>query len=155
MCLCPSYRNDLMKQGVNHTVKGYLHPTKHPWMLLMRAPRLLKLTHTRLDQGLGALPLQCLSVEKTCPVRQCHPLYLVMSLVESRFLIADTFKILIGTSTLMSVDSPLLIAHHVSQTTPVPMLQPHQPRVFVETPSSDLVPISRTTWPILSHSRQN
>jgi len=26
-CTC---RNDLMKQGVNHTVKGYQHPMKHP-----------------------------------------------------------------------------------------------------------------------------
>lgn len=85
-------------------------------MVLMRAPRLLKLTHTRLDRGLGASPLQCLSVEKTCPVMQSHPLFLVQSLVESQFLIADTFKILIGTTMLMSVDSPQLIAPHVSQT---------------------------------------
>jgi len=121
-------------------------------MVLMRVPRLLKLTHTRLDQGLGASPLQCPSVEKTS---QCLHLFLVMSLVEFQFLIADTFKILIGTSMLMSVDSPLLIAHHVSQTMLVQMLQLHQPRVFVETPSSDLAPISPTTWPILNHSRQN
>lgn len=131
-------------------------------MDLMKAPRLLKLTLTRLDQDLGALShLQCLNVAKTCHAMQSHPLSVVQCQVESQFLlIADTFKTLIGTTMLMSVGSPQHIAPHVSTTTTtlcvlIIMLQLHQQRVFVGTLSLDLTPISLTTCPTLSPLRQN
>lgn len=123
----------------------------------MRVQKLLKLTLTRLDQGLGALALQCLNLERTCPIMQSHPLFLLQSPAESRSLIAAIFKISIGTSMLMNVGTQLHIAPLVSQTMRALIIMPqlHQPRVFVETHSSDLTPISLITCPILSHLRQS
>ena len=72
-------------------------------MDLMRVKKLLRLTLTCHIQVVGALTLQCQNVEKTCTIKQCHPLLVVQFKVESHFMRGNTLKSLNGSSTLMKV----------------------------------------------------